>query len=103
MSPPRSSFIEPCLPSSAYSPPSGSDWSLFLSFKLIYRLNCTEYASAYIPRMFYRSSPPVCLRCHEPMKVARTIPAVASLPAVIVFHCARCGEMEMREQDGAAA
>jgi bifunctional non-homologous end joining protein LigD len=26
MSPPRSSFIEPCLPSSADSPPSGPDW-----------------------------------------------------------------------------
>jgi hypothetical protein len=36
------------------------------------------------------------------MHVARTIPAVARLPEVLVFHCEGCGEVETRERGHAA-
>jgi len=48
------------------------------------------------------SAAPLRLFCREPMQVARTIPAVAALPEVQVFHCERCGEVETREQNRAA-
>jgi hypothetical protein len=49
----------------------------------------------------YRSAP-ICLLCHEPMQVIRTIPAVARLPEVLVFYCEGCGEVETRERGRAA-
>jgi hypothetical protein len=57
----------------------------------------------YSARMsHYYFSAPVCVLCNEPMQVARTIPAVAQLPVVLVFHCEGCGEVETREHDCAA-
>jgi hypothetical protein len=50
----------------------------------------------------YYFSAPVCVLCNEQMQVARTIPAVAQLPEVLVFHCEGCGEVETREHDCAA-
>jgi hypothetical protein len=49
------------------------------------------------------NSAPVCLLCHEPMQVVRTIPAVARLPEVLVFYCEGCGEVETRERGRRAA
>jgi hypothetical protein len=53
-------------------------------------------------RMPIHSSAPICLLCQQPMHVARTIPAVARLPEVLVFHCEGCGEVETRERGHAA-
>jgi hypothetical protein len=57
----------------------------------------------YSARMsHYYFSAPVCVLCNEPMQVARTIPAVAQLPEVLVFHCEGCGDVETREHGCAA-
>jgi len=43
-----------------------------------------------------------CPCCREPMQLVRTIPKLGGLPALLVFLCSRCGQVETIEHEQAA-
>jgi C4-type Zn-finger protein len=44
-----------------------------------------------------------CPECRKPMKLVRTIPHLGVIPALLVFYCAACKEVETREEHERAA
>jgi hypothetical protein len=93
--------------------PSGDDETIFRRDEIRLKQSRANAPRIVIPvlslrgaestaRMPIHSSAPICLLCQQPMHVARTIPAVARLPEVLVFHCEGCGEVETRERGHAA-
>jgi hypothetical protein len=46
---------------------------------------------------------PKCPECHKSMKLVRTIPHLGVLPALLVFYCAACEEVETRKEHRQAA